>query len=142
MSLIAHAGYGFKMKLNDIRNPAIFDLLSESSRENFFDDSFDDPDFVPVDAFNSMIPWDYVELLEEATNRTRPGIVVELPGYAETDHDEICIVLRSTYTSAYGNSAPLDLSTLTEEDKGIIEEFAQTYFKNTQLGWLIWPYYG
>lgn len=143
MALIAHAGYGFRVKISDIRNPELFNLISEQSRENFFDEeSFYNPDFSPVDAFKSMTTWDYVELLEEVIKNSYPGILVSLPGYAEAEHRELCIVIKSTYLSAYGESTVLDPDVLADDDRALIADFAKTYFNNAARGWLIWPYLG
>lgn len=143
MSLTAHAGYGFKMKMRDIRNPEIFELLSKTDIENWLDGDGCDKDGNPTDeVFMYMRPWDYVELINNVAKVLGMEVVASLPGYYEADHEEICVVLKSTYLSAYGESEVLDLSLLKQEDKEAMESFSVRYFNATPTGWIFWPFEG
>ena len=150
MSLAAHVGYGFKVKIAEIRNPDIFKLLSPESLENWLDDAgfevFDDDEdpfsFITEEIFMHFRTWDYVELIDEACKNGYPGIFASPPGFSEADHDELCIVLKDTYLSAFGNSEMLDPTVLADADKALINDLAKKYFNNAPVGWVFWPYYG
>jgi hypothetical protein len=150
MPLTAHVGYGFKIKMQDIRNTDIFKLLSPEKLENWLDDTefdvfADDEDrfdTITKEIFTYMRPWDYIELIDEAAKNGYAGIFASLPGYAEADHDEVCIVVKDTYFSAYGNSEMLDPTVLADADKDLIKEFSKKYFNDTPVGWVFWPYSG
>lgn len=142
MSLIGHAGYGFKVKLSDIRNPALFSLMKKNDFENWLDgDGCDENGNPTEDAFMFLNKYDYVELIDAVSKNAYPGIMADLPGYAEADHDEICIILKNSYSSAYGNAQMLAID-ITEEDKALITEFARKYFGNPPVGLLFWAYCG
>lgn len=145
MALIAHVGYGFKVKINDIK-VSLLDLLPQEDVENWLDyeemEYKEETGAYPDDAFFNFQTYDYIELIDEIAKQHFPGIFATLPGWSEADHDEICIVLKETYGSAYGNANFLNTDTLTEEDEKRIREFSRKYFDEAPMGWLFWPYYG
>lgn len=150
MPLTAHVGYGFKIKINSIRNTDIFKLLSPESLENWldnggfsdFEDHEDRLEYINEDVFMYLRPWDYIELIDEASKNGYPGIFASLPGFANADHDEVCIVVKDTYSSAFGNSEMMDPTVLADADRDLIKEFSRKYFNDTPVGWVFWPYYG
>ena len=142
MALIGHAGYGFKVKLSAIRDPELIKLMNQRDFENWLDGDGCDEDGNPTeDVFMFLNEYDYVELIAAIAKNSYPGIMADLPGYAEADHDELCIVLTRTFSSAYGNAEMLSIDP-TEEEKSLIKEFAQKYFGNPPVGLLFWAYYG
>lgn len=142
MALIGHAGYGFKVKLSDIRDPELIKLMNKEDFENWLDGDGCDEDGNPTeDVFRFLNEYDYVELIEAVARHSYPEIMADFPGYAEAEHNELCIVLKRTFSSAYGNAEMLAID-VTDAEKNLITEFARKYFGNPPVGLLFWAYYG